>query len=521
MATKARQIYTADEETLHKDKRTLEIESWYKTKIDGIEDWAQVNVIEWVKVNWTKLTPDAQKNVNVEVPIVVDNVYTADSEKALSANMGKQLSQEIENLKARWRFLSFWNAVAGKPTSEPPQSPYTYHTWDYFIVDSVATAWWTNYRPEWTSYTTGDVSTTVETELIVRGSMYIFDWEDWLLQAWWGWGGTAQWWQIVGTLSDQTDLKWVLDSKITNPASWTAGQVLTKTASWAEWKDIEALPELWEDWQVLTVSWWERDTQWPSPVGYHVPTKDEWKAVYDAWVALWQWSSTDWDSLRIKLKMPFAGLRYRSSSSVSNQGSLGYYWSSTASSAPADSSYYLRFDLSSINPQYWNSRTYGFSVRCFKNCPLQPSSNWTTIYAWSNWAWIYHSVTEWVISISSDWQTWITIADKNLWATTVYNDWDILSQANCWYYYQWWNNYGFPWTWAISKTSSTQVDASAYWPWNYYSNDTFIVRNDSPYDWSSVQNDNLWWWVTDLRPEKKLNGRTSKFYQNDEQQGKS
>lgn len=293
MATKARQIYTADEETLHKDKRTLEIESWYKTKIDWIEDWAQVNVIEWVKVNWTKLTPDAQKNVNVEVPIVVDNIYTADSEKALSANMGKQLSDEIENLKSRWRFLSFWNAVAGKPTSEPPQSPYTYHTWDYFIVDSVATAWWTNYRPEWTTYTTGDVSTTVETGLIIRGSMYIFDWTDWLLQAWWwGWGWTAQWWQIVGTLSNQTDLKWVLDSKITNPTSWTAGQVLTKTASWEAWQDVDWLPsQTWKSGKFLTTD--GTDASWED-----IP--EELPSGWTAWQVLTKtasgvaWDDVDW-----------------------------------------------------------------------------------------------------------------------------------------------------------------------------------------------------------------------------------
>ena len=59
--------------------------------------------------------------------------------------------------------------------------------------------------------------------------------------------------------------------------------------------------------------------------------------------------------------------------------------------------------------------------------------------------------------------------------------------------YQRWNNYWFPSTWTISNTSSTQVDASTYWPWNYYSSGTFITWNQ---DWSSVQNDDLRWWTT-------------------------
>ena len=83
--------------------------------------------------------------------------------------------------------------------------------------------------------------------------------------------------------------------------------------------------------------------------------------------------------------------------------------------------------------------------------------------------------------------------DKNLWATAVYSDWDTLSQDNMWNMYQWWNNYWFPSTWTISNTSSTQVDASSYWPGNYYSSDTFITWSD---DWSSVSNNDLWWDTT-------------------------
>lgn len=110
-------------------------------------------------------------------------------------------------------------------------------------------------------------------------------------------------------------------------------------------------------------------------------------------------------------------------------------------------------------------------------------------------AWIYHNSDLWLISLSSDWINWITIADKNLWATQVRNDGDTLSEANCGKFYQWGNNYGFPFTWSVT-TSSTQVNAQNYWPWNYYSSSTFIIRNSSPYDWSSVKNDNLWGWTT-------------------------
>jgi len=98
---------------------------------------------------------------------------------------------------------------------------------------------------------------------------------------------------------------------------------------------------------------------------------------------------------------------------------------------------------------------------------------------------------------------WITIHDRNLWASATWAGVDE-SRDSFGYYFQWWNNYWFPSTGDIEKTTTTQVDASSYWPntdnW-YYSSDTFIKWNN---DWSSVRNDNLRWWNGD---SKDGNGR--------------
>ena len=54
---------------------------------------------------------------------------------------------------------------------------------------------------------------------------------------------------------------------------------------------------------------------------------------------------------------------YVSSSSVSNRGSRGSYWSSTASNN--NSSYYLRLNSSDVGPGAYNlNKNYGFTVRC-------------------------------------------------------------------------------------------------------------------------------------------------------------
>lgn len=99
-------------------------------------------------------------------------------------------------------------------------------------------------------------------------------------------------------------------------------------------------------------------------------------------------------------------------------------------------------------------------------------------------AWVYHNEELWLISLSSDWTNWLTIADKNLWATST----DVSSENSYWNYYQRWNCYWFK-KWATITTSSTKVNASSYWPSNYYSDSTFRIVQV----WDTSNNSNLWW----------------------------
>ena len=115
-------------------------------------------------------------------------------------------------------------------------------------------------------------------------------------------------------------------------------------------------------------------------------------------------------------------------------------------------------------------------------------------------AWIYHNAELWVISMSSDWTNWLTIADKNLGATQVYNNGDTLSEVNSGKYYQWWNNHWFSFTGSVT-TSSTRVNASIYWAkLGYYESSTFIKW---AYYWDTSNNTNLWWWVTGSNEDKR------------------
>ena len=63
---------------------------------------------------------------------------------------------------------------------------------------------------------------------------------------------SAEWGNITGQLSEQTDLVSQLDTKITMPSGGTTGQVLTKTASGQAWDDVDGLPSGGTAGQVLT-----------------------------------------------------------------------------------------------------------------------------------------------------------------------------------------------------------------------------------------------------------------------------
>ena len=113
---------------------------------------------------------------------IVNSTSSIATDKPLSANMGKSLQDQVDNLKARGRFLALWNCATGLAESNPPSGTYTYQAGDYFIVGVVASSGGTNYKPEGSSYTTGVASTVVETQAVDTDDVYYYDGHVWRLQ---------------------------------------------------------------------------------------------------------------------------------------------------------------------------------------------------------------------------------------------------------------------------------------------------------------------------------------------------
>lgn len=142
---------------------------------------------------------------------VVNSTSSTAIDKPLSANIGKSLQDQVDNLKARGRFLALWNCATGLAESNPPESPYTYQAGDYFIIGVVAQSGGTNYKPEGSTYTTGVASTTVETQPVDVDDVYYFDGEVWRLQV--NTQKTVSFVNIAGSPYDNTNLAGALNSK--------------------------------------------------------------------------------------------------------------------------------------------------------------------------------------------------------------------------------------------------------------------------------------------------------------------
>lgn len=230
--------------------------------------------------------------------------------------------------------------------------------------------------------------------------------------------------------------------------------------------------------------WWPvevSDMQWPCPDGFHIPSKNEWDFLYSLRNTVWLNSDTEYQR---KLHMPRAW--YLTNWDWTYRDTYWYYWTCDAS---WDYDAYILKLANSIYQTVWTYKWDWCLIRPFKDEYITPDSSRETISGSGN-VWIFYNSSLWLISIS-DGTNWVTMADKNLWASVVYNYPNAISSDSSWLFFQWWNNYMFPFNWATT-TSSTRVDANAYWPWNYYNSSVFITW----WWWDTSINQNLRWWVS-------------------------
>jgi len=229
-----------------------------KPTIPTVNDATLTIQKNWIGLGSFTANSSTNTTVNIPVPWVIDNVSSTSTTDALSANQGKELQDQIDGLKAMGRFLSLWNSATWLPISFPLDIPYNYKTWDYFLVETVSSATpAVNYRPTGLQYT-WTASSTVETEEVAVGDLYLFDGSTWLLQI--NHGKSVGFANIAWQPSDNAALDAALDAKQDVLTAWTWISISNNTVSntgvtsvnWNTWAVTIAV----NDWTLAINQWW-------------------------------------------------------------------------------------------------------------------------------------------------------------------------------------------------------------------------------------------------------------------------
>lgn len=233
---------------------------------------------------------------------VVDSLDSSSTTSALSANQGKVLNDKISDLFWLWKFLSLWDATTGQPISFPLDTPYTYTTWDYFLVETVSTATPpVNYKPNGSSYTWAASSTTESEELEVW-DIYIYDGTTWLLQL--NHGKAVSFSEIAGNPSDNTALGNALNAKqdsLTLPATPTQWNLVTWGADNETLVDGWAIPTWFNPWGTATTGYVVTKTasgyEWKAPSWWDVMVSSQSWNILTSWMKIWAGTQSDYNGL--------------------------------------------------------------------------------------------------------------------------------------------------------------------------------------------------------------------------------
>lgn len=310
--------HTPTKDALYDKIHTMDVEIWNKAADTSVVKLTWNQTIAWTKTFSTSpVVPSKTTDAT--------NTWTA---IATEAQVYK-VDSKVSDLFGLWKFLSLWNATTWQPISFPLSTPYTYSTWDYYLVETVSSATPpVNYKPTGSSYS-WTASTTTESWELEVWDIYIYDGSTWLLQLnhW----KTVSFSEIAWDPYDNTDLSNALADKqdelvsgtnirtinwtsilwswdITTPVWWDVYWPASSTDwhlalfDWAtgkllkDWWAVPAgVPSGWNNWDVLTnVSW---TPTWQAPSGWDVMVSSQSWNILTSWMKIRAWTEADYSNL--------------------------------------------------------------------------------------------------------------------------------------------------------------------------------------------------------------------------------
>ncbi len=162
----------------------------------------------------------------------------------------KYVDDKYADLMAMWKFLSLWNSATWQPISFPLDTPYIYHTGDYFMVEILATGGNDNLMPNGSSYTWTASQTPDTTNEVKKWDFYIYDWTVWLYAS--NHGKTVSFANLAWQPTDNANLSMELGNKQDKLVSWTNIKTINNISIlWDGNLTVSWLPSGWQNWQII------------------------------------------------------------------------------------------------------------------------------------------------------------------------------------------------------------------------------------------------------------------------------
>lgn len=347
-------------------------------------EWAvngNLAVFDWISGKYIK------DGWPIPVTTIVDDLNSTSATSALSANQGRILDWKIADMMGLGKFLSLWNSTTGQPISFPLATPYSYTTWDYFIIEVVSSATPpVNYRPDGSSYT-GTASSVAETDEIEIWDVYVYDWQTWLLQS--NHGKTVAFANIAGQPSDNTALANALNAKQNTLTAWTNIDITNNTIS------AEGLTIL----------------------SYGNSTWNDFITAYNrGWIVYCRASSNSNPASWTQGRMAF--MAYLNNPTTPTEVEFQYYRSVTSKSASQQGDQVYVYKLTNSNWWTWTVETREAVVKVMAGTNMSQSySNWTlTVNAVDT---KYTAGTGLSLNGTEFSNSWVTSVNWSTWAVTV------------------------------------------------------------------------------------------------------
>lgn len=424
----------------------------------------------------------------------------------------KYVDDKFADLMALGKFLSLWNCSSWQPISFPLSTPYTYHTWDYFMVETLATSGNDSLMPNGSSYTWSASQTPDTTNEVKKWDFYIYDWTVRLYASnhW----KDVSFSNIAWQPTDNQNLATALWNKQDTLVNQTNIKSVNNNSLLGSWNLVlDTVPSWWTQWQVVTKL--SVGYGWANPAWWDVQVSTQANNIFTTWMKIWGGTQSNYQSLTPDSNTAYLILADQPTPPPTPRTP----WVNTLAYYPLDS-------INTLNDMKWSWTAYNLINTGSVTFGVNAGVDCASFDGWVS-SWLYNYSLSLGVPVAQTVLVWIYITrwDSSNYFQTIYRIW-YTNNAQLWTWYN--NNFNGGWPvlslsqwwatesvasgsllnqWHLLTNVSNWTSSIQYIDWVQYQTltNTLSATQVGIYVWrASGTNDNLTWYLSNLIVEDKV-----------------